>query len=65
LRADEAVPNLTIFVESGSYGPGWKPRQRNETLESVISPQEATARFSIEKVFGTFPSWVDTNYVYH
>ncbi|RSH90517.1 hypothetical protein EHS25_001122 [Saitozyma podzolica] len=59
------VPNLTIFVESGSYGPGWKPRQRNETLESVISPQEATTRFSIEKVFGTFPSWVDTNYVYH
>lgn len=58
------VANLTHFVESGSYGPGWEPKERNHTIETVISKQEAQAEYSLSMVFGEFPSWVDTNYVY-
>nr|XP_019011322.1 uncharacterized protein I206_03420 [Kwoniella pini CBS 10737]OCF50103.1 hypothetical protein I206_03420 [Kwoniella pini CBS 10737] len=58
-------PNVTHFIESGSYGPGWNPSARNYSVESVISPEEAQSKYSVSAVFGEFPNWVDSVYVYN
>ncbi|KZP27716.1 carbohydrate esterase family 8 protein [Athelia psychrophila] len=58
-------PNVTFFVESGSYGPGWNASARNYSIESVISKTEAEATYSLSDVFGGLPSWVDGDYGYN
>nr|XP_018261327.1 uncharacterized protein I303_05764 [Kwoniella dejecticola CBS 10117]OBR83485.1 hypothetical protein I303_05764 [Kwoniella dejecticola CBS 10117] len=58
-------PNVTHFIESGSYGPGWNPSARNYSVESVISPEQAQSQYSVSAVFGGFPTWVDSVYVYN
>jgi hypothetical protein len=58
-------PNLTFFIEAGSYGPGWNPSGRNCSIESVISVQQAQTQYSLSHVFGGFPTWVDDDYVYN
>ncbi|WRT68267.1 uncharacterized protein IL334_005243 [Kwoniella shivajii] len=57
-------PNVTHFIESGSYGPGYNASARNYTVESIISSEEAKKDYSVSNVFGGFPDWVDGNYVY-
>ena len=52
------VPNLTFFGEYGSYGPGYKRDQRNQTVGALLSQEEAD-QYTVEKVFGGMPSWID------
>ncbi|GHJ83824.1 hypothetical protein NliqN6_0226 [Naganishia liquefaciens] len=52
------VPNLTFFGEYGSYGPGYKPDQRNQTVGALLTEEEAN-QYTVEKVFGGMPSWID------
>jgi hypothetical protein len=60
-----SVPNVTFFIESGSRGPGWNPSSRNYSIESSIPASQAKAQYSLSDVFGGFPSWVDSTYVYN
>lgn len=52
------VPNLTFYAESGSHGPGWNSAARNRSLETILTKKQA-AQWSIERVFGGKPAWID------
>ncbi|KAJ9103766.1 hypothetical protein QFC21_002228 [Naganishia friedmannii] len=52
------VPNLTVFGEYGSYGPGWNAAARNTSVETVLSKEQAD-KYTVETVFGGMPSWID------
>lgn len=52
------VPNLTFFGEYGSYGPGFDAAQRNQSVGALLTKEEAD-QYTVEKVFGGMPSWID------
>jgi hypothetical protein len=52
------VPGLTIFGEYGSYGPGYDQNARNLTVEALLTKEQAD-EYTVEKVFGGMPSWID------
>ncbi|KAF7970318.1 hypothetical protein HWV62_24392 [Athelia sp. TMB] len=58
-------PNVTFFIESGSYGPGWNASARNTSIENIISQSAAAAAYSLSGVFGGTPSWVDGSHGYN
>ncbi|KAL7424629.1 hypothetical protein Q5752_000313 [Cryptotrichosporon argae] len=53
------IPNVTVFVEAGSYGPGFNASARNLSIESIEMRAQAAAQYSLAAVFGGLPSWVD------
>jgi hypothetical protein len=56
------VPNVTHFIEAGSYGPGWDAaaRANNSAVETVLDITDAREQYSLEKIFGeAMPSWID------
>ncbi|KAJ9121101.1 hypothetical protein QFC24_005082 [Naganishia onofrii] len=52
------VPNLTFFGEYGSYGPGFNAAARNTSVETLLTKEQA-AQYTVEKVFGGMPAWID------
>ncbi|KAJ9092226.1 hypothetical protein QFC19_008763 [Naganishia cerealis] len=52
------VANLTVFGEYGSYGPGFNADARNTSVETLLTKEQAD-EYTVEKVFGGMPSWID------
>jgi len=69
-----AVPNLTMFVETGSHGPGFNlaARLNNSDIQTTYTRKEMKAGmvngkktyWTLKDVFGEDkPKWVDWSYV--
>ncbi|KAF7309507.1 Pectin lyase-like protein [Mycena indigotica] len=51
--------NETIYyAEQGSHGPGFNASTR-VSFDHLLTAQEARQKFSVEKIFGGKPGWVD------
>ncbi|EJU04530.1 carbohydrate esterase family 8 protein [Dacryopinax primogenitus] len=56
----QVILNTTYYAEYGSYGPGGNTSQR-ASADHVLDSAQA-AMFTIPKVFGGWPDWIDYNY---
>ncbi|PWN47469.1 pectin lyase-like protein [Violaceomyces palustris] len=52
------VPGLTNFAEYNSMGPGWNATARNQSIETILTQDQANL-YTVETVFGGIPSWID------
>ncbi|KAJ9092223.1 hypothetical protein QFC19_008760 [Naganishia cerealis] len=57
-KEPRVVPGLTFFGEYNSYGPGFQAASRNTSVETLLTKEQAD-EYTVEKVFGGMPAWID------
>ncbi|KAJ7623662.1 pectin lyase fold/virulence factor [Roridomyces roridus] len=54
--------NMSIYyAEQGSFGPGFNASAR-VSFDHLISAKDAQEHFSVDKIFGGIPAWVDWDF---